>query len=328
MERLWLFITSKEGIPLVSSELRALCEIYSKNDFELKQIRKNLFLVKGNIDAREIANRSSFVNGYGIVFATINDKYEELFDLREEFKDIETFAIRLGENCKGKNYLIDIAWSKIKGMYPDTKVDLSKPKSLVHIISYDKIYFAIGDNIAKKGWADRRPRLRPFFHPSALYPKLARILINLSRVRKGEVLIDPFCGTGSILIESRILGINAVGMDLNLRMCKGCKKNLDFFSLPISLVRGDARYLPFSYVDAIATDSPYGRCSSTYGIKPSELLTQFLDSLKGIIKRGGYCVILHSKDVELKHACFTLVEQHDIYVHRNLTRRISVIRRD
>ena len=54
----------------------------------------------------------------------------------------------------------------------------------------------------RQDWVIRRPRARPFFHPAAIFPKLSRALVNLSRVGAGEVFLDPFCGTGSLLLEA------------------------------------------------------------------------------------------------------------------------------
>lgn len=53
-------------------------------------------------------------------------------------------------------------------------------------------------------------------HPykGKFYPQLAKTLINLSGETKGTVL-DPYCGSGTVLLESQLNGFNAVGFDLN-----------------------------------------------------------------------------------------------------------------
>lgn len=54
-------------------------------------------------------------------------------------------------------------------------------------------------------------------YPARLHPATARVLVELvgSRLRDGEALLDPFCGSGTTLVEARFLGLPAVGVDLN-----------------------------------------------------------------------------------------------------------------
>jgi tRNA G10 N-methylase Trm11 len=63
-------------------------------------------------------------------------------------------------------------------------------------------------------------------------PKLARIMINSSRGESGnlpEKIYDPFCGTGTFLLEGLSLGIKVSGSDINLEMVNATKKNTLWF---------------------------------------------------------------------------------------------------
>ncbi|MGI0090654.1 MAG: hypothetical protein ACREBS_02995, partial [Nitrososphaerales archaeon] len=189
-------------------------------------------------------------------------------------------------------------------------------------------------------WRQRRPRARKFFLPSAIYPKLARLLVNLSRVREEEYFLDPFCGTGSLLIESALMGMRTIGFDLTKWIARGAYLNLMGLS-PESIIRSDSthRPLPLTKIDAIATDVPYGRASSTKGKDTSRIITEFstaagdlLTVPRGevaVLKRPKYCVLMHPShiDFDFDKSSFELREQHLLYVHRNLTRAISVLRR-
>lgn len=46
-------------------------------------------------------------------------------------------------------------------------------------------------------------------------PQVARALLNIFGVKPGQVVLDPFCGSGTTLVESLQLGISAVGTDIN-----------------------------------------------------------------------------------------------------------------
>lgn len=47
------------------------------------------------------------------------------------------------------------------------------------------------------------------------YPQLAGALLNYTRICAGQTVMDPFCGSGTALVESCLRGVNAVGVDLN-----------------------------------------------------------------------------------------------------------------
>ncbi len=62
-----------------------------------------------------------------------------------------------------------------------------------------------------------------------LPPKLARILINLTGVDTAATLLDPFCGSGTILTEAMSLGFkNIVGSDLSEKAIEDTKKNTEW----------------------------------------------------------------------------------------------------
>jgi len=62
-----------------------------------------------------------------------------------------------------------------------------------------------------------------------LPPKLAQILINLSEAEKGGVLLDPFCGSGTILTEAALMGFkDLVGCDNSEKAIEDTRRNVEF----------------------------------------------------------------------------------------------------
>ena len=51
-------------------------------------------------------------------------------------------------------------------------------------------------------------------YPAMMIPQIARELIKRYG-KKGGLVFDPYCGTGTSLVEARIAGMNALGTDLN-----------------------------------------------------------------------------------------------------------------
>jgi len=59
-------------------------------------------------------------------------------------------------------------------------------------------------------------------------PKMARMMINIARNEEGELpskVYDPFCGTGTVLLEAMDMGIKISGSDLSMKMVEATEKN-------------------------------------------------------------------------------------------------------
>jgi tRNA (guanine10-N2)-dimethyltransferase len=181
----------------------------------------------------------------------------------------------------------------------------------------------------RQGWSLRRPRSRPFFHPSAIFPKLSRALVNLSRCREGELFLDIFAGTGSLAIEAAEIGARVLAFDRDRTMTRGSLANMKAFGQEwLGTVRCDSFCPPVTEVDAIATDVPYGRASSTQGREAADVLSEALRAAHSLLKSGSRMVVMHPEDLRAEPASgWSLEEEHSLYVHKRLTRTITVLRR-
>lgn len=47
------------------------------------------------------------------------------------------------------------------------------------------------------------------------YPQLARSMFNLAELKPGSLVLDPFCGSGTVLLEAYLNGMAAKGFDMN-----------------------------------------------------------------------------------------------------------------
>jgi SAM-dependent methyltransferase len=59
-----------------------------------------------------------------------------------------------------------------------------------------------------------------------LPPKLAQTMLNLAQVKPGESVLDPFCGTGTVLQEAALLGCPIYGSDISERMVRYTRDNI------------------------------------------------------------------------------------------------------
>lgn len=63
-----------------------------------------------------------------------------------------------------------------------------------------------------------------------LPPKLSQMLINLTKPDARTTIVDPFCGSGGLLIESMLMALNSDGSDINQEMVNCTKLNLSWLS--------------------------------------------------------------------------------------------------
>ena len=328
-----LFVLSGENSTIPSGELEALVETYSSNS-KISKISRRIALVEGNINTEEILKRSAYVKLGGLYLGSINNSTEE--NLRKiEFNGIErinSFAARVYNisNQKNKLNLEAELGHIVKEKFPTAKVSLKAPETLIiGIISEDGFHICgVDSDSIRRSWRERRPRARPFFHPSALYSKFARLLVNLSHVRGEDILLDPFCGTGSILIESAYIGIRSIGIDISRKMCEGSMSNYKHFNLSkVDIIMATANSLPVAKVDGIATDIPYGRVSSTHKQKVNCIAENIVNTIATILPKGKFACIVHPEVITLpKINAIEKVQEHKIYIHRSLTRVITLLK--
>ncbi len=67
-----------------------------------------------------------------------------------------------------------------------------------------------------------------------LPPKLAQSMLNLANVASDSHVHDPFCGTGVILTEALLKGVNISGSDAAPDMVRATKENVDWMQGQIS----------------------------------------------------------------------------------------------
>jgi tRNA G10 N-methylase Trm11 len=76
--------------------------------------------------------------------------------------------------------------------------------------------------------------------------RIADIMVNLLGENSGKTIIDPFCGTGTYLIEAMIKGYDVIGVDVDPQMCRYSKENIEWIKKKYSIkqkyqiIRGDS----------------------------------------------------------------------------------------
>ncbi len=108
---------------------------------------------------------------------------------------------------------------------------LQKGAEIVVIAGIDRVY--VGKTLSVQDFEDygRRDYQRPVRDEKQgmIPPKVAQIMINLAQTPKGCIILDPFCGIGTILQEGILLGYKTYGSDISKFAIKGSEQNLEWF---------------------------------------------------------------------------------------------------
>jgi tRNA G10 N-methylase Trm11 len=170
---------------------------------------------------------------------------------------------------------------------------------------------------------------RDFTRPSRdqvsgmLPPKLARIMVNLAQLKEDAQILDPFCGSGTILQEALILGYqNLIGSDQSPKAIADTQNNLNWlaqkyqlntnnvqlYNVPIKLLN---KKIKPNLIDAIITEPYLGPAlKGTEDLKQIDLIikeirTLYLSALTvfyEILKKQGKIVIIlpiyHLKNID------------------------------
>ena len=208
------------------------------------------------------------------------------------------------------------------------KVDLEKPKTAIEfLILEDKIVGGLLISRNKGEFEQRKAHKRPAHHPTSLHPKLARCMVNLTGAMKGETMVDPFCGSGGILIEAGLMGLKAVGCDIDKRLLEKARINLAHYKIRnFKLIRRDALKMK-EKADYLATDLPYGR--NTEVKEPEKLYSSFLKKLRKVL--GKRAVVSFPDSIPYRKLIvknkLKLKNSFEWYLHKSLSKRICVIER-
>lgn len=202
----------------------------------------------------------------------------------------------------------------------ENEVELENPEEVINLYIFEDEYFVSRRilDIDRGLFKARKNQERPFSSPVSLDPVLARVMVNLSEVSAGGKILDPFCGTGGILIEAGLCGILPCGADIQEEMVSGARENLENYGiLNHDIKHSDIKNIEENFeneFEGVITDLPYGQSSKKEG-KP---VVKFLEKIDNLNK-GKTVFMYNEPEVNSIEADF------EIYVHKNLTRYIYVV---
>ncbi|MGI0134122.1 MAG: TRM11 family SAM-dependent methyltransferase [Candidatus Micrarchaeaceae archaeon] len=141
-----------------------------------------------------------------------------------------------------------------------------------------------------------------------LPPKLAQIMLNLAGVSATTTVLDPFCGTGVVLMEAALKHAKLMGSDLRSEMVETTKKNLEWLSEEYGfavntkgIVCADAtttrwkgrfdRVVSEIYLGPALTKLPKDDSFDGIVSQCNNLLKKFMVNLRPQLSKGSRCCI-------------------------------------
>jgi tRNA G10 N-methylase Trm11 len=143
-------------------------------------------------------------------------------------------------------------------------------------------------------------------------PRLAKIMINLSSCVEGKLLLDAFCGVGTVLQEALLIKANVVGTDINSWCVKASEDNLEWLTREYQLENVDFRVIQcdvgflsqkvgWESVDCIVSEPDLGPAlrqvpTTPYAQKVIDKLTPlffgFVEEAYKVLRPGGTLVLV------------------------------------
>lgn len=157
--------------------------------------------------------------------------------------------------------------------------------------------------------SDRTMRHRTYkleHRPASLRPTVAAAMVRLAGARPGQVVLDPMCGTGTILAEQLAVArrfhapLEVWGGDVEYPAVRAAAVNLRRLG-ECRLCRWDARRLPLpaESIDHVISNPPFGKqLASPAEVRP--LYRAMLEEYDRVLRPGGQAVLLTSAGPALR----------------------------
>lgn len=345
MQKLFFFL-SGEFESLSFSELKAILETEGYNYKIEEKLDQTVRLEADPKCVQKVAQRSAYTRICAQELASSEAKERTITNAIKnvDFSNIlvgdATFKVRVRRIKEYASREDTMKYESLLGRLiqkqnPRSRVNLSDPnRTFFGILTNGKLVFGLKlAEIRPKPFVERRARKKPFFHPSAMNAKLARCMVNLAHAKLGKYFLDPFCGTGTMVIEANLIGCKAIGLDVKRHTACGALANIRHFGIDAEgIILADGRKLPLNKVDSLATDPPYGRSATTLKLTTKSIVEGMLDSAYPLLSNGQRICIATPKTLGIKQVGeehrFQHLESHFAYVHRTLTREIAVFERN
>ena len=212
-------------------------------------------------------------------------------------------------------------WYRLK----KPKIDLTNAETEYGFLFINEnVYCGLLEHVIDKSILKRKPHHKPCSVPISLHPKLARCIVNLTGIRSGTI-VDPFSGTGGILVEAGLMNLKVEGYDIEQKMIDMAKKNIRYYNIKNNLLKKRDALDNFGKVRYIVTDLPYGK--NTKSVELEKLYLGFLKNLEKNLEKRAVIVFPDTINYKkmLKKTDLKILDEFSYYIHKTMTKKIVVL---
>lgn len=295
-------VTGKLNIEKVQERLggtvKISCIVYCVSQNDLKE-EINILTIKRLKDLK--TKKKKFQFGFSVYG-------------KADAKDLEKIGLLIKRQLKEQGVKSRYIVSKESSL---SSVIIQKEKLLkqgadIVIVSSDNQYY-IGYTVSVQKFEDYS--LRDYGRPTRddksgmLPPKLAKMMLNLSQADYHQIILDPFCGSGTVIQEALLLGYkNIIGSDVSRQAVEFTRNNLEWlktkYNLDISNVQihnvdvGNlSSKIQFQSISTIITEPYLGPSEKVK--KPQRVITELtklylsaFEEFYKVLKKDGKVVII------------------------------------
>lgn len=131
--------------------------------------------------------------------------------------------------------------------------------------------------------------------PASTNPLIAALMVQLVKPDPGDVVYDPFCGAGTLLVEAAALNrpLRLVGSDSSAAALAAAEVNRRALFPGAALLRADATAMPMGTetVHRVVSNIPFGKRVGSHGSNIG-LYPAFLGELGRVLRPDGRAVVL------------------------------------
>jgi tRNA (guanine10-N2)-dimethyltransferase len=311
-----IFILAGDNLPLAAAEVKSIAGI----------IHQDSRIIISRCSKKTAARLAYVRSAYRLLFSCAQSRVIEKigkFGWNRLYKnDFSVRKVTLDNNAyPSSNELAHMVGSRLN--HP--KVNLESSSTPITFIFFNSMaYCGISEN-RQTDFSARKPHRRPLHMPISMDPKLARLMVNLTGMMQGTI-VDPFCGTGGILLEAGLMGFAVKGSDIDRRMVVMSRKNLQHYGITkCSIVQKDA--LSIRKVSFLATDLPYGKNTKKQDFH--SLYLSFITVLEKRLQKKaviGFPGFFDCRSL-VKRTHLRIEDEFTHYIHKSMSKKIVVLSR-
>jgi tRNA (guanine6-N2)-methyltransferase len=206
-----------------------------------------------------------------------------------------TFAISasfVGKRNYSTDEIKDRVGAGISQTYPkwhysndDGSADLNVRLFIDHQVAH------VGLRVSKRPLHERPYKQQ--HQQGSLKPQVAAALALYSGVKAGNPVVDPFCGSGTILVEAALCGARVIGGDVDPAAVQAAQFNAQAAGIADADLRvWDARRLPLpdASADHVISNLPWGKQITLED--SAELYRTAYQEMRRVLRPGGTLLLL------------------------------------